>query len=133
MVVVVSTEEVDAAPAVGEVTVYWRPGCPFCMSLRMGLKRSHTPFREVNIWDDREAAMFVRSVANGNETVPTVTVGDVALVNPSPGTVHKLAVEAGIVDEAPRRSWFGRHKDKSEDESQDKGAATGQDTVEDAS
>ena len=81
------------------------------MSLKMGLKRSHTPFRQVNIWNDPDAATFVRSVANGNETVPTVTVGDVALVNPSPDTVRKLAIEAGIVDEAPRRSWFGRHKD----------------------
>lgn len=37
----------------------------------------------VNIWDDPEAAAFVRSVARGNETVPTVAVGEIAMVNPS--------------------------------------------------
>lgn len=39
---------------------------------------------EVNIWDEPDAAAFVRSVARGYETVPTVAVGPVALVNPSP-------------------------------------------------
>jgi glutaredoxin len=41
-------------------------------------------YDEVNIWDDPEAAAFVRSVANGNETVPTVVIGGVAHVNPPP-------------------------------------------------
>jgi hypothetical protein len=36
----------------------------------------------VNIWDDPAGAEFVRSVAHGNETVPTVAIGAVALVNP---------------------------------------------------
>ena len=40
------------------------------------------PHRRVNIWDDAAAAAIVRSVANGNETVPTVMVGTIALVNP---------------------------------------------------
>lgn len=65
-----------------DVVVYWRPGCPFCSSLHAGLTRAGVSFQRVNIWDDPEAAAFVRSVARGNETVPTVTVGDVSLVNP---------------------------------------------------
>jgi len=65
-----------------DVVVYWRPGCPFCSSLHADLMRAGVSFRRVNIWDDPDAAAFVRSVARGNETVPTVTVGDVALVNP---------------------------------------------------
>lgn len=64
------------------ITVYWRPGCGFCSSLRRQLDRHGVPHRLVNIWDDPSAAAFVRSVARGNETVPTVTVGDVSLVNP---------------------------------------------------
>ncbi len=72
------------------VVVYWRPGCPFCSMLRAGLRRHGVPFREVDIWADPDAAAFVRSVARGNETVPTVTVGDVALVNPSAGEVARL-------------------------------------------
>ncbi|MBT8213187.1 MAG: NrdH-redoxin, partial [Acidimicrobiia bacterium] len=36
-----------------------------------------------NIWQDGDAAASVRSVADGNETVPTVLIGDTALVNPT--------------------------------------------------
>ena len=70
--------EVSAA-----ITVYWRPGCLFCSDLLHGLKRQDVRFEMRNIWDDADAAAFVRSVARGNETVPTVTVGSVAMVNPS--------------------------------------------------
>jgi len=46
------------------------------------MRSSGIPFTEVNIWQDPGAAAFVRSVAGGNETVPTVTVGGTAMVNP---------------------------------------------------
>jgi len=80
--------------ALNEAVVYWRPGCPFCSTLRSGLQRAGIEYREVNIWDDPEAAAFVRSVARGNETVPTVTVGSVSLVNPSAGEVAVLLASA---------------------------------------
>ena len=70
--------------------MYWRPGCPFCGSLFRQLEHHDLAHRRVNIWDDPAAAATVRSVARGNETVPTVTVGDVALVNPSAGEVARL-------------------------------------------
>ncbi|MBC9711163.1 glutathione S-transferase N-terminal domain-containing protein [Streptomyces sp. TRM66268-LWL] len=69
------------------VTVYWRPGCPYCMRLRLALRLRRLPRTEVNIWENADAAAFVRSVADGNETVPTVVVAGHAMVNPSPGTV----------------------------------------------
>jgi mycoredoxin len=65
------------------VTVYWRPGCGFCSSLLRGLERDGLAFTRVDIWEDEDGAAFVRSVANGNETVPTVRVVDIALVNPT--------------------------------------------------
>ena len=43
-----------------------------------------------NIWDDPDAAAYVRSVASGNETVPTVTVGERSMVNPSPRELAKV-------------------------------------------
>ncbi|CAM4138787.1 Putative glutaredoxin.1/MT3292 [Mycobacterium basiliense] len=70
-----------------EVVVYWRPGCPFCWRLRTGLRRRGLPTKEVNIWSDPDAAAVVRSVAGGHETVPTVVVGDLAMVNPTAGQV----------------------------------------------
>jgi len=66
-----------------EVTVYWRPGCPYCSRLRRDLHRLGLPVTEVNIWEDPAGSAIVRSAAGGNETVPTVIVGSTALVNPS--------------------------------------------------
>jgi glutaredoxin-like protein len=65
------------------ITVYWRPGCGFCAMLEGRMQRAELNYERRNIWEDPDAAAFVRSVANGNETVPTVTVGDLAMVNPS--------------------------------------------------
>ncbi|MER7173626.1 glutaredoxin domain-containing protein [Streptomyces mesophilus] len=69
------------------VTVYWRPGCPYCMRLRVSLRLKKLPRTEINIWEHPDAAAFVRSVADGNETVPTVVVAGHAMVNPSPAKV----------------------------------------------
>lgn len=90
------TDDVQSLPhpAENEPVVYWRPGCGFCSMLRAGLQRHGISFREVNIWDDPDAAAFVRSVARGNETVPTVTVGSVSLVNPSVDEIAELLASA---------------------------------------
>lgn len=79
--------------AVQEVVVYTRPGCPFCTSLRAGLKRRELQFRELDIWQDSEAAAAVREIADGNETVPTVVIGDWRAVNPSAGEVVEAVTE----------------------------------------
>lgn len=64
------------------IDFYWRPGCPFCMFLERKLDRTGVPYRKLNIWEDEQHAAFVRSVADGNETVPTLLIGARALVNP---------------------------------------------------
>ncbi len=67
-----------------QVTVFWRPGCGFCAGLFRGLEKAgFDDFQRVNIWDEPDGASYVRSVADGNEVVPTVRIGDVGLVNPS--------------------------------------------------
>jgi mycoredoxin len=71
------TADVDA------VHVYWRRGCGFCMSLRHGLDKLGIETIEHDIWADPDDAATVRHYANGNETVPTVVIGDVGFVNPS--------------------------------------------------
>ena len=70
-----------------QVDYYWRPGCPFCMMLERKLKKANISLIKHNIWDDPEAAQFVRSVADGNETVPTVVFGEQFWVNPSASVV----------------------------------------------
>lgn len=82
----------DAVPgAEAPIVMFWRPGCGFCSSLEGGLRRAGIPFEKVNIWDEPSAAAFVRSVASGNEVVPTMRIGGVALVNPSAADVLRTA------------------------------------------
>ncbi len=93
------------------VEFYWRPGCPFCMMLRADLDHSGLPLREVNIWEDPEAAARVRSVADGNETVPTVSVGEAHLVNPTARQVQTLVARTSGRPEPVRRAWtLRRHR-----------------------
>jgi glutaredoxin len=76
-------------PAEGAPVIdfYWRPGCPFCMALEHGLGRAGIGLNKVNIWKDPEAAARVRQITGGDETVPTVVIGERGLVNPSVGEV----------------------------------------------
>lgn len=69
------------------VDFYWRQGCGFCMALDRGLSRAGIPMNKLNIWEDPAHAETVRAIAGGNETVPTVVVGEAALVNPRVGQV----------------------------------------------
>ena len=49
--------------------------------------------KRYNLFEDSNGAARVRSVAEGNETVPTVFVGNVALVNPTVSLVKKTVAE----------------------------------------
>jgi mycoredoxin len=69
------------------VTVYWRPGCPFCAALRWRLRRLGVATSDIDIWSDPAAAEELRRIAGGNETVPTVVVGGIAMVNPTASQV----------------------------------------------
>lgn len=69
------------------IVFYWRPGCGFCMGLDRQLTELGVALDKRNIWDDPEHAAVVRSITGGNETVPTVVVGDARLVNPTAGEV----------------------------------------------
>ncbi|WP_116997314.1 glutaredoxin domain-containing protein [Desertimonas flava] len=76
-----------------EIVVFWRPGCIFCASLLSQLDARAVPHRRVNIWEDPSAAAQVRAAAGGNETVPTVAVGSVMLVNPDVHTLLSVAAQ----------------------------------------
>ncbi len=80
----------DGAIPIDAIDVYWRRGCGFCAALDRKLSRTGLPVRRHDIWADPDAAAVVRSVARGNETVPTVGVGDEHLVNPSLNAVLDL-------------------------------------------
>ncbi len=71
------------------VIIYHRPGCSFCARMKMALRDVADRAVWVDIWEDEEGAAFVRSVNNGNETVPTVVIDGQAHTNPPPGQVHE--------------------------------------------
>jgi mycoredoxin len=93
---------------VPQITVYWRPGCPYCGSLRRGLRRAGLATGEVDIWVHPEAAAFVREHARGNETVPTVDIAGTVLVNPSAARVVEAAAAAGLTVGPHLRRWWRR-------------------------
>lgn len=84
-----------------DLIFYWRPGCGFCMALEHQLSTTDMAITFRNIWEDPEAAAFVRASADGNEIVPTIEVGETVMVNPSADevvaavTAHRSAALTG--------------------------------------
>lgn len=78
------------------IQVYRRDGCGFCHRLERQLAESGLPVEYHDIWSDPEARAFVRAHNRGNETVPTVAVGERVMTNPS-----VRQVVAALADEAP--------------------------------
>ncbi|WP_435198108.1 glutaredoxin domain-containing protein [Janibacter sp. GS2] len=70
------------------VVIYWRPGCTFYARLRLALGSARKQATWVSIWADPEAAAYVRSVNDGNETVPTVVIDGRPHTNPDPQLVR---------------------------------------------
>ena len=71
--------------------VYWRPMCGFCVRLLGVLEEAGVEVELRNIWEDPEALLFVRSVNNGAETVPTgVWPAGQILTNPSPDILTRV-------------------------------------------
>ncbi|QIS19922.1 glutaredoxin domain-containing protein [Nocardia terpenica] len=96
----------DTQASAPVVEVYWRPGCPYCRRLLRSLRRTELRLREINIWADPGAAARVRSVAHGDETVPTVFINGEGMVNPSVREV--LAAANG--GRPPARWWQRRRR-----------------------
>lgn len=90
------------------VEFYWRPGCPFCSGLERKLSKLGVPMNKHNIWDNPDYAATVRSIANGNETVPTVVIDSVGMVNPSADEVVRV-----LSEKAPHlvpEGWTGQNR-----------------------
>ncbi|MGW5093966.1 glutaredoxin domain-containing protein [Streptomyces nodosus] len=73
----------------GRPVVFWRPGCKYCLRLRIRLGRGARRAHWVDIWRDPAGAAVVRAANDGNETVPTVVVGGRPHTNPDPAWVRE--------------------------------------------
>lgn len=86
----IDTLEAQRRSAVdGRPVVFWRPGCQYCIRLRIRLGRRARQAYWVDIWRDPAAAAAVRAANDGNETVPTVIVAGEPHTNPDPGWVRE--------------------------------------------
>ncbi len=77
----------------GVPAIYWRPGCTYCLRLRASLGLTGRRAVWVDVSRDQDAAARVRSVNRGNETVPTVFLGDQARTNPDPSWVREQLLD----------------------------------------
>jgi|GEM_PF-778373 len=93
-----------------ELVVYWRPGCPYCGSLLRALRRAGVEMTEVDIWKDPSGAAVVRAATGGDETVPTVVLGNIVMVNPAPRDVIARAASAGVAIHEPPLPWWRRRR-----------------------
>ncbi|MEU5950873.1 glutaredoxin domain-containing protein [Streptomyces sp. NPDC047525] len=86
----ISATEAQRRSAVdGRPVVFWRPGCTYCLRLRLRLGRGARQLHWVDIWRDPAGAAVVREANDGNETVPTVVVAGRPHVNPDPAWVRE--------------------------------------------
>src|SRR5690349_10495564 len=83
-------------PVTSSVTMYSTPWCGYCHRLQGQMDREGIEYDVVDIEQHPEAAAFVESVNNGNQTVPTLVYSDgSAQTNPSVMQVkEKLAALA---------------------------------------
>jgi len=66
------------------VTMYTTPWCGYCHRLQGQMDREGIAYDVIDIEQQPEAAAFVESVNNGNQTVPTLVYSDgSAQTNPS--------------------------------------------------
>jgi mycoredoxin len=67
-----------------DVTMYSTTWCGYCRRLKLQLDRAGIAFDEIDIERDPDAAKFVESVNNGNQTVPVIRYPDgTTATNPS--------------------------------------------------
>ncbi|MFU8875399.1 glutaredoxin domain-containing protein [Micromonospora sp. SL4-19] len=81
---VTATQARERSARDGRPIVYWRPGCRYCLRLRLRLGRNAGRVHWVDIWSDPAGAAAVRAITGGDETVPTVVAHGEAVVNPEP-------------------------------------------------
>ncbi|MCB0124260.1 MAG: glutaredoxin domain-containing protein [Caldilineaceae bacterium] len=68
------------------ITVYGHPTCPGVGPVRAMLGQSKVDYTYINIRQDPDGAAIVRSINNGNESVPTLVFPDgTTLTEPSVG------------------------------------------------
>ena len=95
------------------ITLYGTPSCPMVLPVSGILRRAKAPFEYVDISKNDEAKEIVRTINNGNESVPTLVFPDkTTLTEPSRAEVQAKLLEYGYEDpggtivDAWRENWI---------------------------
>lgn len=70
--------------------VFWKPGCTYCILLRLRVGSTGRRVSWVDSSVDEQARAVVRSINGGDHTTPTVMFGDKTRTNPDVGWVRSL-------------------------------------------
>lgn len=55
-----------------DVTIYTKPGCPYCAAAKADLQQRGTPYTEHNVKADRAALKRMLELNGGRRHVPTI-------------------------------------------------------------
>ncbi|MFN8439952.1 MAG: glutaredoxin domain-containing protein [Caldilineaceae bacterium] len=78
------------------ITLYGHATCPGVPPVKAMLSQAKVPYRYVDIHQDQQAAATVRSINNGNESVPTLVFPDGStLTEPSGNQLKRKLEELG--------------------------------------
>jgi mycoredoxin len=95
------------------IILYGTPTCPMVLPVSGILRRAEAPFVYININKDSAAKEIVRSINNGNESVPTLVFPDkTTLTEPSRAELQEKLLEFGYKDpggtilDAWRENWI---------------------------
>ncbi len=75
-----------------QVVLYCTPWCPDCRRVRDYFKAKGVKYAEIDITQDRAAALDVRGWANGYETTPTIKIGDQVVVGYDKEKLERMLV-----------------------------------------
>ncbi len=81
------------------LTLYGAGNCDETERTRKNLRRWGVSFREIDILQDDNAAIFVRTISGGNQSTPTLVFGDgkrkLVLTEPTDDELLQALIETG--------------------------------------
>lgn len=68
--------KINALKMPQQVTIYTKPGCPFCAAAKQDLEERGVPYKELSIQDNPKVAQEVMRLSKGEGIVPILVIGD---------------------------------------------------------
>ncbi len=69
-------DKIGTAKVPQEVTIYTKPGCPFCAAAKQDLEERGITYKELSADDDPKIAQEIMRLSGGEGIVPILVIGD---------------------------------------------------------